>query len=260
MAAKKTTTNAKKAKKAKKARSSSAAPNATPTPPALPAWIGRGSVTVVVPFAITVIEMGPLRLGDSRPRRNSWKYGVQSPDDFGVLPVSFNLKNATDRKALLLGLLDGFSWHELHENPGRRIGWRFEEAFEEKFDCADWENMGKFCFELTESGWAEVEDAKILESFPDIDESAGTFATLTEGPFEWAQEIEFRSAKSRHLLTLGTPTGGRSANASASRSLAAALARRLGEPMPVARSLAARAKIAKAHEIPLSVEHPKGFR
>ena len=254
MAAKKTTT------KKKTAKSTSTASAARSTPPALPAWIRRDSVTVIVPFGITIIEMGPLRLGHSKPRLNSSKYGVQSPDDYGILPVRFNLGSAMDRKALLIGLLDGFSWRELHENPNKRIGWRFEEAFEEKADCGDFENTGKDCFELTESGWMEVDDPKIIDSLPDIDESNGTFATLTEGPFSWAKEIEFRSAKSRHLLKIGKPSRGCEANASASRSIAAALARRLGEPMPLARSLAARVKIAKAHEVPLSVEHPKGFR
>jgi hypothetical protein len=204
--------------------------------------------------------MGPLRLGSARPRRNSRKFGVQSPDDFGILPVSFNLVNAMDRKALLLGLLDGFSWRELHTNPNRRIGLRCEEAFENKSDCGDWENMGKDCFELTESGWVEVEDPDVLDSFPDIDESDGTFATLTEGPFAWATEIEFRSSKSRHRLTPVKAGRGSDANATASRSLAAVLARRLGEPVPSARSHAARVKIAKAHEVPLSVEHPRGFK
>ncbi len=102
-----------------------------------------------------------------------------------------------DRLALLLGLFDGFSWRELHENPKRRIGWRFEDAFEEKSDCGDFENLSKDCFELTESGWMEVEDPDVLDSFPDIDESDGTFATLTGEPFAWATEIEFRSPESR---------------------------------------------------------------
>ena len=112
-------------------------------------------------------------------------------------PVRFNLGSAMDRRALLLGLFDGFSWRELHENPKRRIGWRFEDAFEEKSDCGDFENLGKDCFEFTESGWMEVEDPDVLDSFPDIDESDGTFATRTEEPFAWATEIEFRSPKSR---------------------------------------------------------------
>ena len=86
---------------------------------------------------------------------------------------------------------------ELHENPKRRIGWRFEDAFEEKSDCGDFENLSKDCFEFTESGWMEVEDPDVLDSFPDIDESDGTFATLTGEPFAWATEIEFRSPKSR---------------------------------------------------------------
>jgi hypothetical protein len=114
-----------------------------------------------------------------------------------VFPVRFNLVSAMDRLALLLGLFDGFSWRELHENPKRRIGWRFEDAFEEKSDCGDFENLGKDCFEFTESGWMEVEDPDVLDSFPDIDESDGTFATRTEEPFAWATEIEFRSPKSR---------------------------------------------------------------
>ena len=114
-----------------------------------------------------------------------------------MLPVRFNLGSAMDRRALLLGLFDGFSWRELHENPKRRIGWRFEDAFEEKSDCGDFENLGKDCFELTESGWMEVEDPDVLDSFPDIDESDGTFATLTGEPFAWATEIEFRSPESR---------------------------------------------------------------
>jgi hypothetical protein len=165
-----------------------------------------------------------------------------------------------DRRALLLGLLGGFSWRELHENPKRPIGWRFEEAFEQKSDCGDFENLDKDCFELTESGWMDVEDPDLLDSFPDIDQSDGAFATLAGEPFAWATEIEFRSSKSRHRLRLVKAGRGADANATASRSLAAVLARRLAEPVPSARSHAARAKIAKAHEVPLSVEHPRGFK
>lgn len=120
--------------------------------------------------------------------------------------------------------------------------------------------MGKDCFELTESGWVEVEDPDVLDSFPDVDESDGTFATLTDGPFAWATEIEFRTSKSRHRLRLVKVGRGADANASASLSLAVVLARRLGESVPSARSHATRAKIAKAHELPLSVKHPRGFK
>lgn len=218
----------------------------------LSAWLLGKSPVAVVPLDIMVIEMGSYHApGVKKP------LGVMSYDRFGVLPVAFELDNPQDVYALLVGLTRGFSWCELHRDPVRRCDLRCEAALERALDDANYTNKGKaFCQYSKAHGWQEVEDEDALGDSPDIEESMGTFITLTQGTFVFPHEIQFLVGKKRHVESLQSMSG--TADAALARQLGQRIAAIVGQPIPTRVPKLDQA-IEAAHLMPLDVEHPKGL-
>jgi hypothetical protein len=220
--------------------------------PPLPDWVGRKPTLAIAFLDITVIE-----LGSCRPVRSGPTYGVISPDRYGLMATPFELVKRTDRDAFLIGLASGFSWRELHSNPTKRSGWRFEEAYEAKSDEGDFTNKGKWCYSHGKGGWSEADVEEDLEV--DIEKSLGSFATVTDEPFQRPAMVAFMAKGMKPLEVRLAPTDPfATVSARPYQALARELVKRLGATIP-RRSATERAAVVRAHACPLDLEFPRGL-
>ena len=217
----------------------------------LPAWVAARPTLAIVFLDVTVIELGRFT-----PKRAGPTYGVLNPDRFGLVPVSFELERADDREAFLTGLASGFSWRELYAKPSKLSGWRFEEAYEEKVDQGDYTNKGKWCFVHTARGWREVDSYEDFE--PDIDDSMGTFATVTDEPFQRPASVAFMAKGQAPVEVRLAPLDPFARISTVPYlTLARELSRRLGAKI-VKRTAEERADIKRVHACPLELLFPRG--
>jgi hypothetical protein len=220
----------------------------------VPPWVATKPTLAIVLLDITVVELGRFT-----PKRTRKAYGVQSPDRYGIMTSMFELGKRADRDAFLLGLSCGFSWRELHRDPERRVGWRFQNDFERKADEGDYTNKGKWCYQFGPSGWTEIEDYDDLGEEPDIGASLGTFATVTDEPFQYPSAIGFLArGKAPFEVQLAPENPFAKLDLRPYRALAKLLASRLQVPVP-SRTAMERRRIKEAHGLPIELEFPNGF-
>ena len=218
----------------------------------LPEWVAVKPTLAIAFLDITIIE-----LGSCTPERGGPTYGVISPDRYGLMATPFELVKRADREAFLTGLVSGFCWRELHTNPEKRSGWRFEQAYEAKDEEADFTNKGKWCYSHTARGWQEVDSYEDIEV--DIDKSLGAFATMTDDPFQRPGVVAFMAKGMAPVEVRLAPTDPFAPlSPRPYRALAAELAKRLGVNV-ARRSPAERAAAVRAHACPLDIEFPKGL-
>jgi len=217
----------------------------------LPAWVAERPTLAVAFLDVTVIELGRFA-----PKRAGPIYGVLNPDRFGLVPAAFELRKAADCEAFLTGLASGFSWRELYAKPSKLSGWRFEEAYEEKAARGDYSNKGMWCFLHTARGWREVDSYEDIE--PEIDESMGTFATVTDEPFQRPGSVAFMAKGYSPVEVRLAPSDPFARISSVPYlTLARELSRRLGANI-VKRTAVERAGIRRTHACPLELLFPRG--